>query len=506
MKRHTRNSIVSIALLVIAAGSGLLDYFTPMTGDDLMFWKALGLHGYTAPDRSTVSFILAHIFGCNGRLFDYMGPIITNLPPRWLSSVLMGAMAGVFFFSVLFVARVPSRRHTAFSLALLAVTLAVMPWWDSMYLRVCQFNYPWAAAFCLLFIGFFFRNASAPQGRLRLWALLFLGICVGASHEQSGVAMCAAFFWWCMIGKRYRRLSLRRKYMLAGLLAGTVLSAGAPSIWARASAAAPGQSFGLLVATTLPVLMVLMLVCAVMLATVGGRRYLKRRLAGAWGVLAVCAVVSGAIAVASGVPGRTGFLPESCSIVALAIMALDLHVRVIRPVAAVVSAVSMLWIVAHFSAAIAEQRRVGHEFDDVLEAYVASPDGIVYYDITGRYDVSPLALNRVKGVPDADDYWARHSISEAYGTPEKIFAVLPSCFRGGLEAMADSVVHGATAVYASRPDGCVLTEDDVLLRSYPGPAPQAVYSARMADGREIWIATPRVRDPGDYELPVKTRL
>ena len=137
---------------------------------------------------------------------------------------------------------------------------------------------------------------------------------------------------------------------------------------------------------------------------------------------------------------------------------------------------------------------------------MASPDGIVYYDITVRYDVSPLALNRVKGVPDADDYWARHSISEAYGTPGKIFAVLPSCFRGELEAMADSVAHGATAVYASRPDGCVLTEDDVLLRRYPGPAPQAVYSARMADGREIWIATPRVRDPGDYELPVKTRL
>ena len=260
MKRHTRNSTVAIALLVIAAGSGLLDYFTPMTGDDLMFWNALGLHDYTAPDRSTVSFILAHIFGCNGRLFDYMGPIITNLPPRWLSSVLMGAMAGVFFFSVLFAARVPSRRHTAFSLALLAVTLAVMPWWDSMYLRVCQFNYPWAAAFCLLFIGFFFRDASAPQGRLRLWALLFLGICAGASHEQAGVALCAAFLWWCFVGKRYRRLSLRRKYMLAGLLAGSLLSAGAPSIWARASAAAPGQSFGLLVATTLPVLMVFLLV------------------------------------------------------------------------------------------------------------------------------------------------------------------------------------------------------------------------------------------------------
>ncbi len=39
-------------------------------------------------------------------------------------------------------------------------------------------------------------------------------------------------------------------------------------------------------------------------------------------------------------------------------------------------------------------------------------------------------------------------------------------------------------------------------KTYPGPAPRVISQTKLADGRDIWIATPRVRDPGDYELAV----
>ncbi len=505
MKIYCLNRIVLIVLLLLAIGSGLIDYFTPMTGDDLMFWNTLGLCDYTVPNRRTISFVLGHFFGCNGRLFDYMGPIITNLFPRWLSSAIMGAMSGLFFFSILYAARMPGRRHTALSLAVFAVTLAVMPWWDCT-LRVCHFNYTWAAAFCLLFIGLFFRDTLSKPGWMKICGLLLLGIFAGASHEQAGVSMCAAFGLWCLIWKRYRSLSLHRRYLLYGLAAGTVLAVSSPNLWVRAAQNAPGYTPGPLIMTTLPILVVLLVMVAAMLFMPSGRRYVRRKITGEWGVLLACGVVSGIIAVACETPGRTGVLAESCSIVVLVMMILDLRLMVSRSVAAAVSCLALTWIVCHYAVTIAEQRKLGQEYGAMLEAYKASPDGIVYLDFTDRYDVSPLTLYRVKGVPDADDSWPLHSVSVAYGVPEKKPVVLPFFFKGRLETMTDSVTDGHTTVYSVKPAGCVVTEDDVHLQYYPGPAPRAIVHTRMANGREIWVASPRVRDPGDYELPVKTRL
>lgn len=508
MAKTLSKLLVAATLAVIAVGSGLLDFFLPAMGDDLEFWNHLGLDGYVRPDRSTVSFILAHLTGCNGRLFDFMGPIVVNLLPDAAAAALMGAMAALFFYSVLFAGRIPcSGNHTALAMTVITATLAAMPWWDSLFLRVCQFNYLWASTFCLLFFGLFFAAPKkGPDSTGRKLMLAAVGFFASASHEQTAVAMCAAFMLWLLINRNYKSLDSRQKLMLGALGAGALLPLGAPAIWLRAAGSHARQPLGLLLTTTYPLLGVLLALMATLALIPRTRSYLFRQMAnGGWTPVAA-ALIAACIGVFSGIPGRTGMLSEALSIVVLARMAVDSGIRIRRSAAAAISAATFMAIAAHFSAAVADQRRQGREYDDVVELYRSSADGIVFYDFAGRYDVSPLTLNRVKGVADADDYWNLQAIAKAYGTPGRLPVVLPAAFSDKLHALTDSVTDGSTTVYAFKPDNVVVTLDDVVLQNYPGPAPRAVSHTRMADGREIWVASPRVRDPGDYSLPVKSRL
>lgn len=219
--------------------------------------------------------------------------------------------------------------------------------------------------------------------------------------------------------------------------------------------------------------------------------------------MTVCAAVLAAIiALISGIPGRTGFFPEAASIVAMTRMVRDIRCHIPRPAALAASSFMIVIICAHFMVSILQQKALKHEFDEVLAAYMDSVDGIVYYDFTDRYDVSPLTLLRVKGVADDDDWWNQ----EAYGTSEKTPVVIPSSFAGRLESMSDSVNEGSVTVYSAKPEHVAVTIDDTVLQYYPGPSPRVVTAARLSDGRDIWVATPLVLDPGDYFVPVKSPL
>lgn len=501
-----KNRAIVATLTVIAVGAGLLDFYMPMTGDDLKFWSFLGLEDFTAPNRRTISFILAHIFGCNGRLFDYMGPIVTNLLPHGVTSVLMGAMGGLFFYSVLAAARVPARGRTAFAMILMAVVMAVMPWWDSMFMRVCQFNYSWATTFCLLFFCFFFGAGGSEDSRTKRIGLFLISFFAGASHEQAAVAMCGAMGFWLIYNRNYKSLSPRRKVMLIGLAAGSLLPVGAPSIWHRAATENAHPDVAYIMIIALPALLLLLAVIAAISCSGKGRCYLRRALTADCLVMLLAALIAGAIALWSGIPGRTGFLSEALALVVFARMTMSLDWHIGTKSAWAVSVLAFAFIAVHLGVSVCAQRKLCREHDEVVELYRNSPDGIVYYDFTGRRDVSPLTLFRVKGVPDADDYWSLYVLADTYGSSEHQPVVLPAAFEGRLGQLQDSISIGQTTVYSSKPADVVVTIDDVVLQHYPGPAPRAVTRATMADGREIWIATPRVRDPGDYSLPVKSSL
>ncbi len=503
-------SILPLALMltVIAVGSGVLDYFVPVMGDDLMFRNTLGLDGYTYPDRSTLSFILGHYTGCNGRFFDFMGPVVLNLFTRAVSSAVMGCMVALFFCSVIRLACIQPRRHIAFCSLVMLITLAVMPWWDAMFLRVCQFNYMWGTAFCLLFIYSFFRDRSKNVSVCRLLLLFMLGFFAGSSHEQTGVALSLTMAVWIVTVDGRRSVNLRRKYLMAGLLAGTLFVTASPALWDRTGESVPGEPIPSILITTYPVLLLLYGIVMLSVTTPRGRACLSALFHSDWIVIAVSATAAALIGLVSGIPGRTGFYSEACAVIAIArmVQGYGWHFGKSRAVNATVYIVSLTLITMHFAVSIQWQRIMHRESEEVRQAYIASSDGIVCHDTTDRLDVPFLTLYRVKGVADADDVWNLHAVETAYGRPGKTPAVIPSGFGGYLGSFTDSISIGQVTLYTARPRHMVITADDLMLQYYPGPSPRVVTPVLRSDGREIWIATPRVRDPGDYSLPVKSVL
>lgn len=476
-KRFPYNTPVLILIAILAAGFALLDLFVPDMADDLMFHHALGLDNYTVPDRQTISFIAGHIFWCNGRVFDYLGPIFINLLHPAIAAAVMGAMAGLFFYSLLYACGLPRRGYTALSICVLAIAVAILPWWGGMWLRVCQFNYLWGAAFCLLYIPTFFRT----DFKNNFWGLV-LGILAGCTHEQTGVAMCAAFFCCLIAGKRYKSLSRHQWFMLGGLLFGTLLTIAAPAIWHRAANGALRQDPIILLYTTLPALIILLLLLACMAIADRGRTFI-RNLGSVFAVTLTAATFAGIIAIASGTPGRTGLFAEACAIVCFTRMIITTRWKLPRFAAALLATVSALFIVAHLAVSIIEQRQLHHEYQDVKTLYINSSDGIVCYNFTVRYDGSPLTLRRVKGVPDADDTWSLHALRTA-------------CKPNGPEL---TIIRPTDEICTTMPQHLALTEEGDTVQAISGRPIRMVHHAVNASGQEIWVLSNRIRDPGDYE-------
>lgn len=478
---------VTFTLLFLSAAAMLLDWFTPAMGDDLSFWTDLGLEDYTSPDRSTLSYIVGHLTGCNARIFDTFGPVVINLLPRALAAAVMGLMAGFYFMTLLNTAELPSRRHTTISLAVLAFTVAVLPWWDSMWMRVCHFNYLWSAAFTLLFISEFIKpQSNLRESRMRIAMMFLLGVAAAGSHEVAALSIWGAGLLWWIPNRRDYPLFGRRKALLAGAAAATVIHFAMPALWLRMNQGEYRFPIGETILLSVPVMAALTVIVLVMMLFSRRRRTLRELWKGKWGFLVATGLIGSAVVIASGSAGRTGFPAESCAIAALAIMLLRSGLRIRRAPAVIASAACITFICAHYVTAIAWQKKLGNEFREFTEAFRNSPDGIVYGDYHHRTDVPAIVLDRVKGVPDADD-WYMEVITRAYRTDSAPPVVLPPAFKGRLETFTGALTDGTVTICDSSAYIHLQLGDNVTCTT-------------TASGRGITIVRPGFRDPGDPPL------
>lgn len=482
--------LLLLPVLTVAAGSFALDFFTPAMGDDLSKWANLGLDEYTHPDHATLKFIKGQYFGCNGRLLDALGPAFINLLPRFVASLVMAFMAA-FYFKMIAVCSDTWRRGrvTATWLVTLA-TLAAMPWWDYMLLRVCQFNYLWATVFCLLFIHTYYYDS----GKKILW-LLFTGFMAGACHEQSGVAMGAVFAVVAVKEWRNHTLDGRRLWLLAALFAGALFTVASPAIHHRAEEQATDATFIHQLVVTLPLLLLLLAIIVVACISRAGRSRLRSLATTPWAVYVAVAVAGGLISVYSTIPGRTGWLSESMALVAIVLLIPGRDRMLTRRVAVAASTAMAIVVAAHYAVAASWQQRMGREYDEVVELFKVSPTGTVYCDITLDNSVPVIALNRVKGVPDADDMYLHLVISQAYGADKRL-VVVPTAFAGGLPAGTDSIACGRYTLYRHRPATTAYTDCTHSLIEVTGDG-RVLTTFVDNDSTTLHLASPLVIDPGD---------
>lgn len=482
MKARKENFAIWVLLAIMAVGSGFMDYFLPAFGDDLSFWTILGLDDYNVPDRRSISFIIAHIEGCNGRLFDYMGPVVVDFLPRLIQAILMGAMAGLYFFSMLLSSK---QKKGCFPALFLAITLAVMPWWDMMLLRVCQFNYLWGTTFCLLFFRFFFHGKE-QYGKLTQAGLFMLSIFAGSAHEQTGVAMCAAMFGYALLKKRYQQFSKPQLWMMLGLLFGTFLTISSPAIWQRFAQESFHFPILKLILTTLPVYILLLSIILVL------NKRLKFK-AEDW-TMFLAASLAAIIAVMSGIPGRTGWFTESISLILLSRILLEYKVNIRKSISATIYGICLCFICSHYTAAAIYQVRAYADHEEMRKQFIASENGVVYLDYLHRNDQPLLSLYRVRGVYPPYDKWSATVLSRAYSNGNKQLLVLPAAFKN--KEIKDSLTIGNVTIYRNESPNTFITQDSTLIQQWNG------HKRIVLKGPDFEAAIPFEIEPGDMLTPI----
>lgn len=467
-------------IIIIAIGTGVLDYFTPLMGDDMSKWLAMGGDDSAFPDRRAISFLAAQYFGCNGRIFDALGPLITNLLPHVLASALIGFMTGLFFYALCLSAGVLREGRATLACGLIAVALFTLPWWDSMFMRVCHFNYIWATTFALFFVHAWFSELN--PGKWTLFGLFILGGMAGCFHEQIGVAMTAYFGLYVII----KRCWDWHLVPFAGLCIGTLLTIASPAIWIRNSEFIQDATRVEMLYTTLPWVIIALVVIAIISLT---HNKLQALLGGdKLRAYIIIAVFSSAIALYSTTPGRTGWLPESFALVVLAMLCEGLNVNLKRGVSVMLISLCVLSTSAHFAVSICWQKKMYREYEHAIGLYRESTDGIVRMEYTDRFDVSPLTLYRVKGLPDVDDTHLLRVFSNHYGHGEPLFLIDSKC------DVSASLPENYSLIYNT------ISDTLMVVQTASG---QTIISPFLENGVTLYRLEPMVVDPGDHWHPVE---
>lgn len=224
---------------VAAVFTALWMAWTPLQADDLAFAQFLEDFTGRAGDalRGWLDYAAWYRADSNGRLANYLAPVVTGFMPGWLFAGLTALAVAWILYAV---ARLGSggewRRCGAGGLLWLwPVALVLWPWRDYLSYPDYALNYVWSTAFGLAFVWLFlgmWQEAKGKKGALWTAAGCLCGLLAGMMHEGIGLPMIAGCGAVALM--RRFRLPWQAWLMTAFLVAGTAESALAPGILARA--------------------------------------------------------------------------------------------------------------------------------------------------------------------------------------------------------------------------------------------------------------------------------
>lgn len=459
-----------VLVTALCACTFLIYLWSPLYGDDLGYKREFG--GPMVLRGSWLEYPLfaaRHWFICNGRLIDKLMPAAMNLPGGIRALLCAVALWGMYYFSV----RATGRGRGFVPYLLIAAIALVLPWWDSAFVFAVQLNYVWASALLMLAFGLIFGKELGSTLLRRLFAL---AICffAGMSHEGGAVPMAfglAAFF---IIRREIPSgtRGARTVAFFAGLMC-TVLS---PALRHRVHNPlfTPNDTVPWLILKSEPAVLVLWGIILVCLITPKSRRFLLGLSREPQAVLTYATLAGAPIIIASGIVGRTGWFVTLYALIAMAWMLSRLSERSLPGLQWAIS----LLLLAQAAGEAWIQYGLDKEYKDYEARFLASPDGVFEGDYTMDDELPFWTINRLRGVPEADDYWLIESLG-AYSRPGDVFPVLI----GPRTRFVDELPAGAKPVPDTRVKLWIAEKDGVEYIYTPA-------RGRYAEDR-------RFLDPGD---------
>lgn len=428
--------IIPFLLIFIGLSYFVAQFSFPLIGDDLVYagkWEELsaerGWLAYpTALYRQWVT--------TNARMADMLNPIVLGMLPMWLVHVINSCVVVLLLWLVIRLSDCKNRGNI-FQVSIVWLMVFTLPWWDSLMLQVCWHNYVWSATFGLLSIYIFLHlNDNKNRERDLIFICCFAMLSM-AMHEGEGMALCVGLMTYIYKVRGWRNLNKRERVMAVCIALSAIFVVSSPASWSRlgnvSEMANKRGAIEILLSSNF-YLLLLVVVLSLMLVSAQGRGMLRRKLHSDWIIFAVAAMVSAFFSVISGIVGRTGFFAQIFSLIAIFKLLADIECKASKVkshdmLRRLMIVLMSLTIMTHFISFAFYQYRAGAELQIVKSDYVKSNDGLVYIDYLRDTDVPWWVMQKVEGVPDSDDVWILHTISQLDSVGGKRLVILPAEFK-----------------------------------------------------------------------------
>ena len=465
--------------------------YVEMAGDDLGYSSALC--GANPLIHNFIDFLkwpARHWFYVNGRFANYLMPFFGVMPHALralLCSLAIGAM-----LTAMIVASNLFDRSGWISVAMISVIMLALPWWDSFQLIDVQLNYVWSTVAVVLLYIIWTEPPHSRGGRLLSCAVAFLA---GCSHEAAGLPLMCGYIIYCITA--HVRPDKNLRLILISFASGIALNMLCPGTLSRIGRPwTPDDTMLWLFLKSLPIVGVMLLCMGCLALSKSGRNVLGKVLHSQLSIPLWAAVVSSIVCLGGGIVGRSGWF---ASIYALIVIFTLIGHYLTRPLKGVTIVLSIVTI-AQLAATDWWQYILGSQQKEFIEKFKSSTNGVVFMDAL-RDDAAPwFTLGKVRGVPDADDYYLLESYTHYYRTDHHWPLLLP----------VDAKQHLPLPNYRK----VKLSNGDILSTTLPS---HSIAFPPMNDGSitiyrftrdgSDWIATPlpsggfhlspRIWDPGD---------
>jgi hypothetical protein len=388
--------INAVAILLIIVSFCVLWVLIPYNVDD--FWFKTGSYGLDGLKEFTVVFnnMIEHWLHDNGRLVNMLSPIFLTLTPKWLYAILASFMLWVI---IRYTCKLTEAKSISMQQWLIIAGISfILPWSDSMFTVIYSLNYVFTSAMVLfvMYRALQMTELGFVCSKHYLAVTLIASYVVGWMHEGFSVPFIIGLAVYALtLG--VKRLPKRVVWVGVLVAVGLLTLLASPALEERTTHTyniieftkrngETGWFWRLIIFNVLYYIYAFAFICSVchkgirakMMAD--GRRQLAIHLmllsAGTVGLCLFIKFYTGA---------RCAFLSELLSLIGL-VRLLNLWLQQkdfrfepkITALLAVVVTGATLYI---NGSAAALQVRLNKELEEVIPLYLASDDGVIYYDV-----------------------------------------------------------------------------------------------------------------------------
>lgn len=360
---------------------------TPMSLDDYTY--SFGTAGIDlAADKAAVIWhnCADHWQYDTGRLANLLSPIFLGLLPKIAFSIISGLL---IWLSVRLMCKLAgAERGSLGSWVIALLTTFALPWFDYMFSVMFAINYVWPSALTLLTVYWILDYAPSQKrlSPLRMAGMCMVAMLAGWMHEGFSVPVIAGFtVLWLLPGHRPDR---RQLLLLVSFAIGALLIVIAPAFWARTS---HSESQFLRMPLTESLLhgvgfnFLFFLFFVFLLVGSFSHRFrniLKnnRQLFDLTVFVAVSSIVASAIFYIFYTGPRMGwYATQFCTIGTVALGRFTFR-PLKRRSANIIAVLIAVLTTVNLAAGVVEQRHLYRENEEIVNLFLQSYDGEVYYD------------------------------------------------------------------------------------------------------------------------------